>query len=848
MISSVCFYSALLMMPQKGVQPKKAESKPAAGTVVTIPAGAPLLESVPGPPVTTNGFGGTPVQIITEVLTPSGEKLPSIKLRVVTPPGQTLKTARRIIINIPPGGSAPLLAPDLASKNETASAAIQGAAKSAHDYLASLALAVAGHIKSQNREAKFVLAGFSAGGFAAIHAAHTLGSDCIGLLQIGSYTSAGHAPFPKSCPVVMMLGKTDFNLSSAQKHLPIQTAYGSSIRLLTHEGGHTQGTSKDQARLVQAWLNISPDSGPLTGSRVPESPAPKPLDVPQEGFPYAGLRATLVLGAHGRPPAPFHDVKDGLIPFISFFESMGVMTEYIESPAPWSSIRAAMTGSSFFAYQGHGVMHGRGDRPEHLHHDVHGIFVGDHIRGDQIGSEVRFAPGAIAMMLGACWSQGDAGGDEGLVTPENGALRVSRYSDGFLRAGASIYYAGHLPEFVKSILKGNSPSTAVSAFTNGSVSQFEARHSFIPDAVLVLRTKPVSGKPYPSYGPSAAARQHDYVGLLKQSSAAAREAKHIWKVSLKSDHPAAEQKKIGLMHLAAQAELSRITGGLLSIRQADPGSSHDLSIRISSGPAFGSELTTDGQGRPELRVVLATTTPTPFTTQTRYFSQAVKNAINQFLLKHDYDIASVADSPWIYGLKPEHINEAQAQIIDPPPGISPVGTLEVRVGGSIQNAELEVTRSGQAIEKIPLSERRVSVSLQGCKEGDKVAVRVLRRGSPASETREFTVGRMVRPRAASISATPERIPSSGGPVMVRVVVESPAPVAAKCLVSLQGGGSMELPMKELRKGSQVVFSEEVYFEANPDPRERRHSIRIKLTSASGEQLLPSKQLIQARRL
>lgn len=227
---------------------------------MTVPAGSPLLVEGVGSPVSVNGVNSVAVTIHPRVLLSSDQKLPMIKVRLAYPKGSGLKSLRKVIINIPPGGSAGSLVPDECARLGVGSAAIQSAAQSKHAYLASLAIAVANHMRTLNPSLKIVFAGFSAGGFAAELAARHLAEHCIGVLQMGSFTGAGSPPLPESCPIIMLVGEKDYNYPGARQGFVSHTGYGSKITLLTHLGGHTTGSASDQKRMVRALFGDSPTS------------------------------------------------------------------------------------------------------------------------------------------------------------------------------------------------------------------------------------------------------------------------------------------------------------------------------------------------------------------------------------------------------------------------------------------------------------------------------------------------------------------------------------------------------------------------------------------------------------
>lgn len=225
-------------------------------TSVEVPAGGTLYEQVTLGKTEMKSISGEVMYSYPLALKPTEGKLPKIKVKVSLPKGKTLKSVGTVIVNIPPGGSAPILAQATCVNLGVGSAAIQSAAKHDWPYLASLGLAVAEYARKQNPQVKVIFAGFSAGGFAAELATYHDVTRTSGLIQIGSFPMTGNNALPPACPSVILVGQGDFNLEQASTAFQVQSVRGAKIELLTHSGGHSWGTQADQGRAIKSLLGV----------------------------------------------------------------------------------------------------------------------------------------------------------------------------------------------------------------------------------------------------------------------------------------------------------------------------------------------------------------------------------------------------------------------------------------------------------------------------------------------------------------------------------------------------------------------------------------------------------------
>ena len=220
----------------------------------TVPAGQPLYQLADADTIQVKTKSGYSFGWVSQVLKPTGKSLNPVKYRVALPKGKSISRVTNVVLAIPPGGSAPLIAKQTCLEFGVATVALQsvsGGRDSAR--LASQGLAVAKDLLRQNPDLKFIFSGFSMGGFGAQHLGQHFIDRCTGLLLIGNYYL--DPPFPAGRPVVMLVGASDMHLGYAEKSLKEQSDYGTNIQLLTMPGGHGYGRQQDQDRALKALID-----------------------------------------------------------------------------------------------------------------------------------------------------------------------------------------------------------------------------------------------------------------------------------------------------------------------------------------------------------------------------------------------------------------------------------------------------------------------------------------------------------------------------------------------------------------------------------------------------------------
>lgn len=222
----------------------QAQEKPVLTDRAT-PVGSWIYELVDAETIDVTTRSGYTYGYVTQKLEPTGKSLGAVHYKVSLPKNKSLSQVETVVLTVPPGGSAPLLAQQYCADNGIACVALQKTTGGRDDaLLASQALAVAEALLSENSKLKFIFAGFSMGGFGAQNVARHMLDRCIGLLLIGNYYLG--PPFPADRPVIMLVGEDDNHLSYAEKSLKENSELRTDVRLLKMPGGHGWGRAADQ--------------------------------------------------------------------------------------------------------------------------------------------------------------------------------------------------------------------------------------------------------------------------------------------------------------------------------------------------------------------------------------------------------------------------------------------------------------------------------------------------------------------------------------------------------------------------------------------------------------------------
>ena len=249
---TISIFSLTLGLTCAATPIQKSSTQGAISTVTdrVAPAGRSIYELVDGETIDVTTKGGYTYGYVTQKLEPTGRKLGQVKYKVSLPKGKSLADVKTAVLSIPPGGSAPVLAPQFCAEKGLASISLQSTTGGRDDaLLASQALAVTEALLAENPELKFVFAGFSMGGFGAQKTAWHLMDRCVGLLLIGNYYLG--PPFPQNRPVIMLVGADDNHLSYAEKSLKENGELNTDVRLIQMPGAHGWGRAADQQKALE---------------------------------------------------------------------------------------------------------------------------------------------------------------------------------------------------------------------------------------------------------------------------------------------------------------------------------------------------------------------------------------------------------------------------------------------------------------------------------------------------------------------------------------------------------------------------------------------------------------------
>lgn len=156
------------------------------------------------------------------------------------------------------------------------------------------------------------------------------------------------------------------------------------------------------------------------------------------------------------------------------------VVEFYPPDNSWADIVAAAADAHAIIYAGHGMRWGGSDAL------VGGMKLNaaESVHPDQIGSDLHMAPGAVAILMHACYSAGTSEEDVNGTTFETAQRRVALYSLPFLEAGLTGYYASWYYGFPAAVL-----TSLASGLTLGQA--YEAYHDYGAETVTRL-THPLS--------------------------------------------------------------------------------------------------------------------------------------------------------------------------------------------------------------------------------------------------------------------------------------------------------------------------------------------------------------------
>jgi hypothetical protein len=224
-------------------------------SIKSVPPGSPVYQEVEEGSITVTTKRGYQYDWGVSVLKPTRATLTAVKYKLLLPAGASVDKISHLLLVVPPGGSAPLVASKTCEALGMGVASLQSTGDGSDpNRVTSMAVAVASALIKQNPKIQIIFSGFSMGGFCAQLAGSHLNKNCAGYLLIGNYY-LGPPPVNKA-PIVMLVGSQDMHLGYAEKWLAEQLDIGTNIQLIKMPGGHGYGTQADQGNAIKKLLQL----------------------------------------------------------------------------------------------------------------------------------------------------------------------------------------------------------------------------------------------------------------------------------------------------------------------------------------------------------------------------------------------------------------------------------------------------------------------------------------------------------------------------------------------------------------------------------------------------------------
>lgn len=236
------------------------------------------------------------------------------------------------------------------------------------------------------------------------------------------------------------------------------------------------------ALLMPSGMQALAQEPHLGGVVAADPPQTMPAGKPELGALGSGFKAVYIVGDVDGVDGPttqqyIAQARDQA----QQLRSLGfTVVEFYAPDNHWSDIVAAVTDAQAIIYAGHGIRWGGDDAL------VGGMKLNasESVHPDQIRSDLRMAPGAVVILNHTCYSAGTGTEDIQGTDFETAVRRASQYSQPFLDAGLSGYYASWYYGFPAAVL-----TSLASGLTLGEA--YEAYHDFNPETVTRL-THPLS--------------------------------------------------------------------------------------------------------------------------------------------------------------------------------------------------------------------------------------------------------------------------------------------------------------------------------------------------------------------
>lgn len=233
----------------------------------------------------------------------------------------------------------------------------------------------------------------------------------------------------------------------------------------------------------------TPESQPQPSSGSPLRPA-NPLgyaDLPMEAtdvLAIPSLKAVLVVGPIDGADGSWTKTEVANMQLAeNELKAYGINVKAYYPPNDnWAAIKADALGAQFFYYRGHGVSDSNDPK------NVGGLWLtSGYVSPDDIRG-MRLAKGAVVMMYG-CYMAGSSSEDVNLESAE-ARRRIAQYSEPFITAGASSYYANWFGNafqaFTRYLFQGKTLLGAYQAYFDYDANQAEkTTHPAFPALTLI---------------------------------------------------------------------------------------------------------------------------------------------------------------------------------------------------------------------------------------------------------------------------------------------------------------------------------------------------------------------------
>jgi hypothetical protein len=564
-------------------------------------------------------------------------------------------------------------------------------------------------------------------------------------------------------------------------------------------------------------------------------------------FPYAGLRAVLICGADKDGSVCFQADLPEIESTSRFLRAQGFDVSIVKAPTTWAVLRPKMEGASIVGYWGHGVIHGSAEEAQT--YDVHGFWIGDFVSGDQIESQIHFAPGAIIMLFHASWASGNSDDDAGKVPSSMARMRVSNYSQAFLRAGANLFYAGWGQDFLKSYLAGKSAQESMIPASN-TAQVLKWTNAFVPDSSIVVLASQKKGLNFPNHGPALGGDLSSTGGKLAIEAAKTRQAKNVWRTRLNVDPAISVDQAsfVGAAYASLPTRIADHSHGMITVcESAEP---PDVDFRVTTAEVTRIETKQQPTGSWIANVALSKDDLNGLLSgqDVGIFEQAWAQVLKAHLhgLGYDVDHVDAADN-WVYSYRPTSAEAAVRPLVVSPTESAKVGSrFDVKLSGPHTDA-MHVSAIDSKGHPLPVegSGDLYSVTTTGVPVGDSIKILVKPSDGGPATVRDVVVTPFQAPLLHDAVLANVSVSAKGDFVDVTFLAETDEKVGPLLRIHYADGGEMTVGMRLTKtEGSSQSFVGSVYVGPNHVNRVVQHSIEVVVKSEIGLFQTPAVTLLQ----